>query len=299
MYEERSNVHEACPPEQQECSPVHKESPLLNEYLWDVQAPSECLNDNEHMWVNTVPNSPTFTAQHYDEDGDLSDVASVSVMLEPSKPFNEVKSDMVPQPLDVKQTDVALVSTEKVGATTPTKAEDPKVEKKIKPPNTRIYAAALQRWHNLQETEPFSAGIDIQFQEKPTEAELKAKLTRKFPCINENCTVGFDTARALKMHKDECHDYCKVCNLDFEDSNAFHIHKLLTWEKHIVCPLCSDDFKSTGGRDRHIQQVSLSLIAFPYVVHPLLLTGFPRCILEINALPAEDVRSYSHERELC
>ena len=261
--EELSFAQEELSLAQGELSLAHRESPPVNEYLWDIQAPSECLNDNEHMWVNTAPNSPTFTAQHYDEDGDLSDVASVSVVLEPSKPFNEVKSSRAPQPLNVKQTDVALVSIGEVGTITTAKAADPKVEEKIKPPNTRIYAAALQRWHDLQETESFCAGVDMQFLTKPSEDELKAKMTRKFPCINENCTVGFDTARALKMHKDECHDYCRACNLDFEDMNALHIHKLLTWEKHIVCPLCSDDFKSTGGRDRHIQQVSLFPIAFP------------------------------------
>lgn len=62
----------------------------------------------------------------------------------------------------------------------------------------------------------------------------------------------------MRHHKVTRHDYCLKCDLDFRDDAALLVHKVGS-EKHIACPLCSEDFKSTDGRDRHVRQVSSSL----------------------------------------
>ena len=79
---------------------------------------------------------------------------------------------------------------------------------------------------------------------------------RRILCPFPNCSRLFNELGDLKKHKVAEHDYCKICDLDFEDDEAFHVHKMRS-EKHITCPLCSVDFQSESGRNRHFKQVSL------------------------------------------
>lgn len=63
----------------------------------------------------------------------------------------------------------------------------------------------------------------------------------------------------MKKHKksDPEHEYCVRCDENFEYEERHLMHKIAT-EKHIVCPICGLDFRSEGGRDGHIRQVSKS-----------------------------------------
>ncbi|KAL8642511.1 MAG: hypothetical protein Q9228_000803 [Teloschistes exilis] len=79
---------------------------------------------------------------------------------------------------------------------------------------------------------------------------ISASQDAPFPCTYKDCDLGFQTRKDLRKHKFRDHDYCRVCDLDFEDDDAFHQHKIHS-EKHICCTVCSLDFYSESGRDRH------------------------------------------------
>ncbi|MCJ1229729.1 hypothetical protein MMC12_006399 [Toensbergia leucococca] len=80
------------------------------------------------------------------------------------------------------------------------------------------------------------------------------KDTKHIPCTFPNCNAKFASLVLLKRHKNERHDYCKRCDLDFEDDAAYLKHKIFDIENHITCCICSEDFHSEGGRDRHFRQ---------------------------------------------
>ncbi|KAL8939298.1 MAG: hypothetical protein Q9216_003433 [Gyalolechia sp. 2 TL-2023] len=75
-----------------------------------------------------------------------------------------------------------------------------------------------------------------------------------FPCPYKDCDRGFRRLGDLLEHKMDEHDHCKICNEDFEDFDAFHDHKIAS-DRHITCTICSLDFKSEMGRDRHYTQM--------------------------------------------
>ncbi|KAL8748439.1 MAG: hypothetical protein Q9184_007302 [Pyrenodesmia sp. 2 TL-2023] len=77
-----------------------------------------------------------------------------------------------------------------------------------------------------------------------------ASQSATFPCPYEDCKRGFRSLKDLRQHKLDEHDYCKVCDEDFDDFDALHKHKIVS-ERHITCTVCSVDFKSEMGRDRH------------------------------------------------
>ncbi|KAI4177509.1 MAG: hypothetical protein LQ343_000491 [Gyalolechia ehrenbergii] len=76
----------------------------------------------------------------------------------------------------------------------------------------------------------------------------------KFPCPYTGCDRGFGKLSDLLEHKFDEHDYCKICDEDFEDFDALHDHKIAS-DRHITCTVCSLDFKSEMGRDRHYAQM--------------------------------------------
>lgn len=78
-----------------------------------------------------------------------------------------------------------------------------------------------------------------------------------FPCTYKGCNRRFDNEKSRRIHKEAEHDYCKVCDEDFDDDEALHLHKMQS-EKHVICNICGIEFMSEPGRDRHAQQVSRS-----------------------------------------
>ena len=89
------------------------------------------------------------------------------------------------------------------------------------------------------------------------------KMSKDYPCPYEDCRLGFDNLKALRRHKTEKHEYCKKCDSDFKDFQDHLDHKIESSE-HITCPVCGDDFRSTGGCDVHIRTVrGTSITAYP------------------------------------
>lgn len=76
----------------------------------------------------------------------------------------------------------------------------------------------------------------------------------KFPCTYENCTLGFMNMKALRGHKEKEHDYCRICDEDYDSGDKLLEHKMNS-NNHICCSVCGQDFGSEGGRDKHVRQV--------------------------------------------
>ncbi|KAI1623418.1 hypothetical protein EDD37DRAFT_694797 [Exophiala viscosa] len=77
----------------------------------------------------------------------------------------------------------------------------------------------------------------------------------KIKCTYKDCFKHFNSQDAMIAHKtkDPVHSYCKLCDVDCEDDMHLFIHQLGT-PAHICCPVCAQEFKSTSGRDRHVEQ---------------------------------------------
>lgn len=91
---------------------------------------------------------------------------------------------------------------------------------------------------------------------KDQKPSRSVKLYTKFPCPHDSCGLGFSDLKALRNHRKNQHEYCSICDLDFIDFKEHIDHKMRS-DRHITCPVCGEDFRSEGGRDRHI-----------YVMHP-------------------------------
>ena len=81
-----------------------------------------------------------------------------------------------------------------------------------------------------------------------------AKLDSKVPCTYENCTRGFTKESDMKRHKDEDHEWCRLCGVDCADDEALLEHKVQS-DRHICCDFCGEDFRSDMGKERHMRQV--------------------------------------------
>ena len=110
-------------------------------------------------------------------------------------------------------------------------------------PHLRSKAAAAAQ--ALQPTPPMNAGKVVK----------SAKQDSKVPCTYKDCTRGFTKESDMKRHKDEDHDWCRLCNVDCADDVAFLEYKVLS-EMHICCDVCGEDFRSERGKERHMRQVS-------------------------------------------
>ena len=82
-----------------------------------------------------------------------------------------------------------------------------------------------------------------------------AKHDSKVPCTYEDCTRGFTKETDMKRHKDDDHEWCRLCNVDCADDEALLEHKVQS-DKHICCDVCGEDFRSDTGKERHMRQVS-------------------------------------------
>ncbi|KAL2037468.1 hypothetical protein N7G274_009749 [Stereocaulon virgatum] len=81
-----------------------------------------------------------------------------------------------------------------------------------------------------------------------------AKDDSNFPCTYKDCDRGFAKEKDLKDHKDEEHEWCRLCKMDFEEFDDLLEHKIYS-ERHICCAICGEDFRSEGGRDKHQRQM--------------------------------------------
>ncbi|KAL8870163.1 MAG: hypothetical protein Q9174_003731 [Haloplaca sp. 1 TL-2023] len=81
-----------------------------------------------------------------------------------------------------------------------------------------------------------------------------ASRTAPFPCPYPECKRGFQGLGDLRIHKENEHDYCRTCDVDCEDFDGLHQHKIMS-DRHICCTVCSMDFRSESGRDRHYIQM--------------------------------------------
>lgn len=97
---------------------------------------------------------------------------------------------------------------------------------------------------------------------QPMNAGTGPKSVFEFPCPYEDCTFGYPTAKKLRRHKKETHDYCATCDLDFEDDIALIGHRIESTlqdeGKHIACLVCGQDFGSEAGREAHFKLVSIA-----------------------------------------
>src|SRR4051812_22309192 len=83
-------------------------------------------------------------------------------------------------------------------------------------------------------------------------------------CTYEDCPVIFRSEKAMKKHKlnDPAHDYCRKCDLDFTSYDEFAQHKAFRPETpHKECRICGDEFRTKSGLYRHIDLVSLDILA--------------------------------------
>ncbi|KAK4553939.1 hypothetical protein LTR86_009115 [Recurvomyces mirabilis] len=99
----------------------------------------------------------------------------------------------------------------------------------------------------------------------------EAMVKKRVQCTYPDCIAEFDDQAAMKKHKkhDPDHDYCKKCDIDFVDFEAFTQHKVSMMDAfqrnkyrekderpvHITCEFCGEDFESFGGRRLHRQQM--------------------------------------------
>ncbi|RAK79578.1 putative C2H2 finger domain protein [Aspergillus fijiensis CBS 313.89] len=72
-------------------------------------------------------------------------------------------------------------------------------------------------------------------------------------CTYAKCGKQFPSKRDMDIHKITEHEYCERCDEDFPDEERLLLHKIIS-VKHIVCPVCGLEFRSSGGRDVHIRQ---------------------------------------------
>lgn len=80
-----------------------------------------------------------------------------------------------------------------------------------------------------------------------------------FRCTFKDCDLSFDTERSMRRHKkfSEKHDYCGLCDQDFESYDDLAQHKIFRPDKHhLACRICGEEFKSKDGLKLHVETVS-------------------------------------------
>lgn len=172
--------------------------------------------------------------------------------------------------------------------------------KAVVPPHLRGGAGPAYSSDNASQLNPRSEnfhprGPDMQPSHKSGQSARSAQVVHasRFLCPFPECGESFFTNALLMKHKanpNSGHDYCKLCDLDFEDDDAYHIHKMSS-DRHITCHICSEDFRSEAGCKRHMSQVKCTLLC-----RNLYLTEH-RCMLPNKTSSAEDVpNSFFKER---
>ncbi|KAF2851744.1 hypothetical protein T440DRAFT_57288 [Plenodomus tracheiphilus IPT5] len=79
---------------------------------------------------------------------------------------------------------------------------------------------------------------------------------RRVKCTYKDCSMSFDSEKIMKRHKRyfEDHDYCHLCDEDFDCIEDYIEHKITRPVEHDkACRVCGDEFKSDSGLKRHIE----------------------------------------------
>lgn len=139
-------------------------------------------------------------------------------------------------------------------------------------------------------------GFNVQSNHRAGQSVRSAQVDSvpRIQCPFPDCDQMFHTNALLIKHKanpESGHDYCKLCDLDFEDDDAYHIHKMSS-DKHITCHICSEDFRSEAGCKRHMSQVRFALPC-----QNAYLTEF-RCMPPNKTSSAGDVPNSSFKERL-
>lgn len=159
------------------------------------------------------------------------------------------------------------------------------------------YSASGTASHLNPRSENFHPrGASVQSNHRSGQSARSSQITPspRFLCPFPECGEFFKSNALLIKHKanpNSGHDYCKLCDLDFEDDDAYHIHKMSS-DKHITCHICSEDFRSEAGCNRHMSQVGFTLPC-----RNLYLTEL-RCMLPNKTSSAGDVPNSSFKERL-
>jgi len=98
-------------------------------------------------------------------------------------------------------------------------------------------------------TTPPSAQLGTDMSAQPTQA-------RRVKCTFPDCDLFFHDEKTMKRHKRhaEEHEYCHLCDEDFDSVEDFVEHKITRpFEHKKACRVCGDEFKSDSGLKRHIE----------------------------------------------
>ena len=94
--------------------------------------------------------------------------------------------------------------------------------------------------------------------QKDASMSTPTESTGKFKCTYKDCDMWFESEKYMRRHKklsDE-HDYCALCDMDFDDCDDLAKHKIFRPDKHnLACRICGAEFKSKSGLNRHIELV--------------------------------------------
>ncbi|KAK5118931.1 hypothetical protein LTR62_000142 [Meristemomyces frigidus] len=123
---------------------------------------------------------------------------------------------------------------------------------------------AARPLHGTENTPPYTNNLA----NVTKDATRKQPPMRKVKCTYSDCQEMFPDQKAMRRHKkyNDEHDYCKPCDIDFQDFETFTQHKVTMMDefqrnrkhvandarpKHIVCEFCGEDFETFGGRRLH------------------------------------------------
>ncbi|PYI21030.1 hypothetical protein BO99DRAFT_441788 [Aspergillus violaceofuscus CBS 115571] len=102
-------------------------------------------------------------------------------------------------------------------------------------------------------TQPPTTQPSAKVENAATPSSAKPPEPTRVSCTYAKCGKHFPSKRDMDIHKITEHEYCERCDEDFPDEERLLLHKI-TSVKHIVCPVCGLEFRSSGGRDVHIRQ---------------------------------------------